>query len=245
MSTKQRPDRIYRQPRESVRDFTFDRNVALAFQDMIDRSVPGYATVIDMISVLASTYVQPDSLCYDLGCSLGASSMAMRRGISVSGCTIVAVDNAWDMLNEAQRYLKKNKEGTPIELVCSDLLDIAVCDASMVVMNFTLQFVTPTRRIQVLQSIHDGLRPQGILVLSEKIAFSDAEQESMQIDMHHAFKRANGYNDLEISQKRAALERVMIPETLEQHRMRLRQVGFERIHVWFQCFNFVSIVASR
>jgi tRNA (cmo5U34)-methyltransferase len=64
-------------------------------------------------------------------------------------------------------------------------------------------------------------------------------------DLHHAFKRANGYSELEVSQKRTALENVLVPETLDTHRARLREAGFGAVDAWFQCFNFASLLAFR
>ena len=236
-------DRIYAAPEETATAFTFDRRVARVFPDMIRRSVPGYATVINMIAVLASRYVESDTLCYDLGCSLGASSVAMSRGIGTKGCRVIGVDNSREMLSQAREHIARHESGTPIDLLCADVLEVEIQNASMVVLNFTLQFIPVEQRPELLGRIHSGLRPGGILVLSEKISFDDPEQEALQIEMHHAFKRANGYDDLEISRKRNALENVLIPETLETHLTRLRKAGFRRTDLWFQCFNFVSLVA--
>jgi len=236
-------DRIYASPEEAATAFTFDRRVARVFPDMIQRSVPGYATVINMIAVLASRYVESDTRCYDLGCSLGASSVAMSQGIGGRGCRIIGVDNSLEMLIQAREHIARHESGTPIDLLCADVLEMEIRDASMVVLNFTLQFIPVEQRLELLSRIHRGLRPGGILVLSEKISFDDPQQEALQIEMHHAFKRANGYDDLEISRKRDALENVLIPETLETHRSRLREAGFRRADLWFQCFNFVSLVA--
>lgn len=238
-------DRVYASPRESVGRFTFNRQVARVFRDMIGRSVPGYDTTIQMIAVLASRYVQPASRCYDLGCSLGAASLAMQQGITVPGCNIIGVDNSPEMLKQARHCMPATGASTPIELMCADLRAVEIHDASMVVLNFTLQFIPPEQRLALLQRVHQGLRPAGILVLSEKISFPDPEHEGLQMEMHHAFKRANGYDDLEISQKRQALEKILIPETLEQHRQRLETAGFSRCDLWFQCFNFVSLVARK
>lgn len=233
-------DRIYTRPLEPIDDFRFDERVARVFPDMIRRSVPGYGTVLNMIRVLAARYVQPGSRCYDLGCSLGAAALAMAEGAPDSRCRIIGVDSSPEMLARARTLVADH----PIDLVCADVRGLAIGDASMVVLNFTLQFIPPDERLALLRRIHQGLRPGGILVLSEKIAFDDPQLQARQIEMHHAFKRANGYDELEISQKRSALERVLIPETLETHRERLQQAGFRRADLWFQCFNFVSLVAT-
>jgi tRNA (cmo5U34)-methyltransferase len=239
-------DRIYADPMHSATEFVFDERVARVFPDMIRRSVPGYATVINLCGVLASRYVKPGTHCYDLGCSLGATTLALQGGIAAGGCRVFGIDNSMAMLEQAKtRIAQVEKKSPSIELICSDVLDVEIRNASMVTLNFTLQFIPLEQRLRLLKNIFNGLNPGGVLVLSEKIAFPDIEEESMQMEMHHAFKRANGYNDLEISQKRSALENVLIPETVDNHRKRLLEAGFRRSDLWFQCFNFVSLVATK
>lgn len=239
-------DAIYAAPLQEMVDFTFDERVVAVFPDMIQRSVPGYGMIIANIGILAGKYAQAGSHCYDLGCSLGAASLAMRQGITVPDCDIIAVDNSPAMIGRARELLAQDREATvPITMHCADIQDVAIENASVVVLNFTLQFIPPEQRLALLQGIHAGLRPGGILILSEKIAFAEPEREHFHVEMHHDFKRANGYSDLEISQKRSALEKVMIPETLACHRDRLRTAGFSDPELWFQCFNFVSLVAVR
>lgn len=243
MTEPESTDRIYADPRDEVADFAFDRQVARVFPDMIRRSVPGYDTVIDMTAVLAARYVQDGSRCYDLGCSLGASLLAMHRGLQAEDCRLIGVDNSVEMLQQAKSYLPLEDTRATIELRCADVTEVEISNASMVVLNFTLQFIAPPQRLQLLSRIRRGLLPGGILLLSEKISFDDPRREALQIEMHHAFKHANGYATLEISQKRNALENVLIPETIGLHRERLAQAGFQRSERWFQCFNFVSLVA--
>ena len=174
---------------------------------------------------------------------MGACSLALAGGITAPECRILAVDNSLDMLTRAREQTAQLQLSSPIEWICADVQDVRIENASMVILNFTLQFIPPQARLKLLTGIRRGLRPGGLLVLSEKITFQDSEQERLQIEMHHAFKRANGYNDLEISRKRSALEKVLIPETLQEHRLRLTEAGFSRTDLWFQCFNFVSLVA--
>jgi tRNA (cmo5U34)-methyltransferase len=245
MSDKSIKDCLYADPREVIGEFVFDERVAEVFPDMINRSVPGYGTIIDMISVLASRCVKPQSLCYDLGCSLGAATLAIRQGVGQRGCRIIAVDNSPAMLRRAQSYLVGMPEPTGIDFVCADVMDVGIVSAAMVVLNFTLQFIPLGRRVQLLQTIHRGLNPGGMLVLSEKIALPTEKAQQLFTELHHGFKMAQGYSELEISQKRAAIENVLLPETLEAHRERLHEVGFNTVEVWFQCFNFISILALK
>ena len=134
---------------------------------------------------------------------------------------------------------------TPVEVQLGDIEDAGIENASMVVLNYTLQFLQPDRREALLRRAHDGLLRGGILLLSEKVVDEDPRLEELLVDLHHEHKRRNNYSALEISRKRAALENVLIPETVGAHRDRLARVGFPNSAVWLRCFNFVSIVAIR
>ena len=243
-------DSIFAQYREKVADFVFDDKVVAVFDDMIRRSVPGYATVIAMTSVFAQQFAQPESLCYDLGCSLGASTLAMRRGIDKKGedkrgCAIVAVDNSQAMIDRCRQIADSDVSTVPVDFVLGNIQEIEIKNASVVVLNYTLQFLDPARRNEMIQTIYDGLLPGGLLILSEKIKFEDAQEQDFQVDMHHNFKKLNGYSELEISQKRKSIENVLLPDTLEEHYSRLRGAGFSKCYLWFECFNFVSIAAIK
>ncbi|QLH62440.1 carboxy-S-adenosyl-L-methionine synthase CmoA [Serratia symbiotica] len=238
-------DTLFSAPIAKLGDWTFDERVAEVFPDMIQRSVPGYSNIISMIGMLAERFVQPDSQVYDLGCSLGAATLSMRRNIKVAGCNIIAIDNSPAMVDRCRRHIDAFRADTPVEVIEADILDIPIENASMVVLNFTLQFLEPADRLQLLAQVYRGLRAHGVLVLSEKLSFEDADVGALLFNMHHDFKRANGYSELEISQKRSMLERVMLTDSVEAHKARLKQAGFEHVEMWFQCFNFGSLVALK
>ena len=237
-------DTIYQQD-GPVTDFVFDERVAAVFTDMINRSVPGYGTILTLIGTLAERYAQPDSLCYDLGCSLGGATLAMRRQIKAPNCSIVALDNSPAMIARCKELLARDASSVPVTLQCADILATDIHNASLVVLNFTLQFVPLAQRADLIHRIWTGLRPGGMLVLSEKIQGEDPELNALFIDLHHRFKEQNGYTQTEISRKRAAIENVLVPETLRTHEARLREAGFSSFAVWFQCFNFASMVAVK
>jgi tRNA (cmo5U34)-methyltransferase len=226
-------------------DFVFDERVVRVFPDMINRSVPGYGLVVPMTGMLARRYAQDNSNLYDLGCSLGAVSMAMRKAVRAKHTRIFAVDSSPDMIRALERRLQDDEETflSPVIAQQQDILETEIENASFVVLNFTLQFVQPDRRLDLLKKIAAGLRPGGVLILSEKIRFADPDEQELQIEWHHDYKRAQGYSDLEIARKRDALEHVMKPDTLEQHRERLAQAGFDRVYRWYQGFSFVSLLA--
>lgn len=240
-------DRIYEDLPTEAGDFVFDERVVRVFPDMIRRSVPGYGTIVPMIGMLARRYAQAGTRLYDLGCSLGAATLAMRAAVRAPDVSLVAVDNSPEMIAGLERELAKSEDdGRPrVEVCLADLMETPVERASVVVLNFTLQFVAPDRRDGLLARIARGTLPGGVLLLSEKVRFDDPAEQALQVEWHHDFKRAQGYSDLEIARKRDALENVLVPETMACHRERLVAAGFDRVVPWFQGFNFVSMVAFR
>jgi len=238
-------DKLYAETLDEPGQFAFDDSVARVFPDMIQRSVPGYTTIIAMTGLLAGRYAQAGSQIYDLGCSLGASTLAMRQHVHHQDCEIIAIDNSRAMLQRCQNIIDTDTHELPVSLACANIQDIAIENASVVVLNFTLQFIDRDLRDTVVQAIYDGLRPGGIMVLSEKVCFEDEHLDQLNIDLHHNFKRARGYSELEIAQKRTALENVLLPETLSQHKQRISRAGFSSCDVWFQCFNFASLIALK
>lgn len=238
-------DTLYADPLSEQGLFTFDDSVARVFPDMIKRSVPGYPTIVAMTGLLAGKYAIAGSALYDLGCSLGASTLAMRQNIRQPGCRIISVDNSPAMLERCKRLVDTDTHDTPITLTCADVQAVPIQNASVVVLNFTLQFIPRELRDQVIRDIYQGLLPGGVMVLSEKVTFEDQHLDELNIELHHQFKRANGYSDLEVARKRSALDTVLVPETLNQHRERIANAGFNSCDVWFQCFNFASLVALK
>lgn len=238
-------DTLYSNPLGDVARFAFDQQVVDVFPDMIKRSVPGYATIINMIGNLASIYVKGNSQCYDLGCSLGAATLAIRHGIRHEGCKIIGVDNSQAMIQRCQQIIDIDTCDVDVILQQDEIQNIAIENASLVVLNFTLQFISIGDRQKLINKIAAGLNPGGILIISEKIIFEDKEHQELMTELHHNFKRANGYSDLEIAQKRTAIENYLVPETLSTHRQRMKEAGFSSVDVWFQCFNFASMIAIK
>ncbi|GAA4881013.1 carboxy-S-adenosyl-L-methionine synthase CmoA [Ferrimonas pelagia] len=243
MTAKQ--DRIFSKPLSKVGDFRFDDKVASVFPDMISRSIPGYGEILTTLSQLAGRCVQANSQVYDLGCSLGAATIAIRRGIQQPDVKIIAIDNSEAMVKRAQDHLQAFVSDIPVELICADIRDVTIENASLVVLNFTLQFLAPDDRDALITKIYQGLKPGGILVVSEKLVFEQPKIHELLYDIHLDFKRANGYSELEISQKRTALENVMKPDSREQHQARFAHAGFAESELWFQCYNFASMVAIK
>ncbi|AIY65251.1 carboxy-S-adenosyl-L-methionine synthase CmoA [Pseudoalteromonas piratica] len=237
-------DNIYAS-QQAVKDFTFDERVVEVFPDMIQRSVPGYATIVSTMGKLAGQYAQNNSNLYDLGSSLGAVTLSMRRNIDKQNCQIIAVDNSAAMVERCKLHLEGFRSDVPVTVELADINEIEINNASVVALNFTLQFIPQPQRFALLEKVYQGLKPGGVLLLSEKVKGENTLVDDLLIDLHHDFKRANGYSELEISQKRSAIENVMRPETLNAHFERLSDIGFQHTQVWYQCFNFCSMIAIK
>ena len=238
-------DQIYAKNLAHWEAFKFDDAVADVFDDMINRSVPGYRTITKMSGLIASVYSLPNTNLYDLGCSLGASTLEMRSQVLPENCKIVAIDNSKAMLKKCRQAVAEDENDVPVEFQCINLEKANIANASIVLLNWTLQFIPTENREQVIQNIYNGLLPGGVLLLSEKILLEDSELNQINIDLHESFKKANGYSDLEIARKRAALDTVLIPESLSQHKERLLLCGFKTFDIWFRYFNFASLIAIK
>lgn len=238
-------DNLFASNRALTSGFRFDEQVVKVFPDMIARSVPGYELIIPMIGLLARRYAQPDSTIYDLGCSLGAASLSMSLAVRAPGTRIIAVDNSDAMVTRCKKNMSEKCGPVPIDVRLQNILETQIDNASVVVLNFTLQFLDKEQRQSLIDRISAGMRPGGALIISEKICFDDGLEQNDQTAWHHDFKRAQGYSDLEIAQKRNALEDVLRPETEESHFNRMKLAGFSRYHRWFQCFSFASYIAFK
>ena len=238
-------DKLFAKSRAATSGFRFDEQVVKVFPDMIARSVPGYELVVPMIGMLARRYAQPDSHIYDLGCSLGAASLAMGLAVRTKVKKIIAVDNSEAMVTRCKTILAGNNVPIPIDIRLQNMQETRIENASVVVLNFTLQFLDRAQRQALIDKISKGMREGGVLIISEKICFEDEQEQEDQTAWHHDFKRSQGYSDLEIAQKRNALENVLRPETESAHFKRLLDAGFSRSCRWFQCFSFTSHIAFK
>ena len=234
-------DIVFSKEHPEIAEFVFDEKVTSVFADMLKRSVPGYGTIISLITVLAKKYAQKDTVIYDLGCSLGAVSLAIANNIE--NCKIIGFDVSEPMIKEAKNLVKESKKEEQISLFCDDITKINFEKTSFVVMNLVLQFINPEERANLLKKIYASLTENGVLILTEKT--SDSTDDDLFTDIYYDFKRANGYSELEISQKRTALENVLITDTEEIHIERLKNCGFKKVERWFQALNFRSFIAWK
>ena len=237
-------DCIFAAPRPAA-PFAFTAEVAGVFDDMLDRSVPLYRESLRRQAQLAARFYREGTRIYDLGCSNGNFGLALGAEMGARDFSMVAIDNSAPMLDLYRARLAATAVGERIVLEEGDARRVAMANASVVVINLTLQFLPLEDRDALLARVHEALVPGGVLLLTEKVVDRDTALAELEREFYYRLKGENGYSQMEISQKREALENVLIPETLEAHRARLERAGFAAVTVWLKWFNFAALLARK
>lgn len=238
-------DTIFRSDAAGKTPFRFDDAVAQVFPDMINRSVPGYGVSLDGISLIAQRYVPEGGRVYDLGCTLGAATLAVAHGIGDRSATLIGIDNSEPMIRRCREDSRFAALSQTIEFAHADIRETVFDAADLVILNYTLQFIEPDHRKPLLTRLYEALRPGGALVIAEKFVFDDSSVSERINELHLDFKRAHHYSELEIAGKRAAIENVLIPDSRETHERRLREVGFGDVVLWHAALNFGALLAFK
>lgn len=228
-------DKLYIDKIDNIGDFVFDHRVANVFADMQKRSTPGYEPLTQLTGIIVGEHLCEGDKCYDLGCALGNTIRSILMSIEDRDVSVVGIDSSKAMLVKA----RENVIDSRVEFKHGDIRSVNLEECDVVILNFALQYVPISDRDKALNRIHRKLRPGGILILSENVQI-DKDFELL----HDAFKRGNGYSDLEIEQSKRALSNVEFPESLVTHLLRLQRIGFQNVKPWFQCMNWVSLLAT-
>jgi tRNA (cmo5U34)-methyltransferase len=237
-------DKLFEEQFQQVKSFAFDQQVTDVFADMIKRSVPGYESILKSIAMFCMQYAQQDSNIYDLGCSLGAVAMTAAMATEDINCHIIGSDTSQPMINKCREIIINKGLDKKIEIINQDIIQQTIENASVVVSNFTLQFIPQSERNEIVKNIYNGINKGGIFILSEKFKANKSDDDFL-IQHYHAYKKLNGYSNKEIQRKREALQNVLIPDSLNEIENRLKTTGFTKVIKWFQCFNFASFIAIK
>ena len=238
-------DEVFKDQINKVSDFKFGTKVVSVFDDMVSRSVPFYGEIQRMVAELAAAHAQPGTSVYDLGCSTGTTFLIVDELVE-EDISFVGIDDSAEMIAKCDAKLKQAGLTRPYELVVGDLhQELNIENASVVVLCLTLQFVRPLYREQLLKNIYAGLNQGGVLILVEKVLTENSLFNRDFIKYYYNYKRMNGYSELEISQKREALENVLIPYKLSENVNMLENVGFRHCETFFKWYNFSGLIATK
>jgi tRNA (cmo5U34)-methyltransferase len=238
-------DRIFAEKRTTITPFRFNEKVARVFDDMLVRSVPLYGEILKQQARIARQFYKPGTHIFDLGCSHGNLGILLLDCFDGVVFKMIAVDSAEPMIRRFKKRLAVHDRHGCIDLACACIENIVISNASVVVINLTLQFLNAEKRDALIQSAFNGLCKGGILLLTEKTVHPDPQMNALEQEYYYQFKKENGYTDLEISQKRNALERVLVPETVAEHENRIQKASFASFDVWLKWFNFTSMIAVK
>lgn len=238
-------DAVFKEEINKVSDFKFGTTVVKVFDDMVSRSVPFYNETQRMLAEIAADHVQSGTSVYDLGCSTGTTLIEIDRLIP-SDIHFVGIDESEEMLEKCNVKLKEAGFERPYDLITGDLhQQLPIHNASVVVLSLTLQFVRPLYRERLLKNIYAGLNPGGVLLLVEKVLAENSIFNRDFIKYYYDYKRRNHYSEMEISQKREALENVLIPYKLSENVLLLKEAGFSYCETFFKWYNFSGMIAYK
>ena len=238
-------DALFAEKRQLIEDFNFGSKTAEVFDDMLDRSVPYYSEIQRMMGELAADFAVPGTSLYDLGCSTGTTLVHLDKLLPVD-VKFVGVDSSPEMLEKTKSKLKQAGVKRDTELVCGDLNNgVPISNASVVVLNLTLQFIRPLNRDRLISGLVAGLNNDSCLILVEKMLSQNSTINRLFIKHYYDFKKRNGYSEMEISQKREALENVLIPYHFDENRELLLRNGFKSCDVFFRWYNFCGMLAIK
>lgn len=233
-------DKVFETPIE--KKFEFDEAVASVFDDMLSRSVPFYDEVRKLIISLILLEQKEGKKILDLGFSTAKFLLELHAKMDVK-MELKGIDNSLAMLERAKQ--KCQAFGADIKLELADILTYDYQNEDIVIANYTLQFIRPMQRIELVKKIFEGLNKGGMFIFSEKIVFVDKKTDKQMIDVYYDYKKAQGYSAYEIAQKREALENVLIPFTIQENIQMCKDAGFEQVETVFQWANFVTFVAKK
>ena len=238
-------DEVFKERYSKPSDFRFSHKVASVFDDMVNRSVPFYDEIQRMIAELAADHCTGNGRIYDLGCSTGTTLLQLDQTVPTH-IPFIGIDNSPDMLDKCRQKLLDLDIKRHFELHVAELNDkVPIENASVVLLCLTLQFIRPMYREKLLKQIFNGLNPGGALILVEKILAEDTSFNRDFIKYYYDMKKRHNYSELEISQKREALENVLIPYKSSENITLLRDAGFQHCEVFFKWYNFTGIIAKK
>jgi tRNA (cmo5U34)-methyltransferase len=238
-------DNIFKTKQERSSDFKFDASVVDVFDDMVVRSVPFYLEFQRMITELAKDFAVPHTSLYDLGCSTGTTMLSLNKALDPS-IKFVGIDNSTEMLDVCRNNFERAKFVRAYDLEYRDLnRDFEIENASVVILCLALQFIRPIYRHKLLQAVYQQMNPGGCLILVEKVLAEEPSFNKMMIKYYYDFKRRNSYDEMEISQKREALENVLIPYKLSENVEMLMEAKFKSVETFFKWYNFAGILAFK
>ena len=218
----------------------FNEEVANVFDNMLERSIPQYDVMRELVKRIGFKYVQLGSTIVDIGCSNGNAVDPFVKSYNMD-CNYLLLDVSEPMLEKC-----KEKFGFLDGIMNYDITKgIPKTDASLVLSILTLQFTPIEYRQKIVQSIYDNLREDGAFILVEKVLGNTNEIDEVFVNEYYQMKSENAYTREQIQNKRKSLEGVLVPITAKWNEELLRSAGFRKIDCFWRCLNFAGWIAIK
>lgn len=224
--------------------WVFNADVAACFDNMLARSIPAHDEMRRLVFDLGSRFVQERTDVLDLGCSRGAglAPFVDRFG---SHNRFVALDESRPMVDACRERFHHMIRAGVVDVRHHDLRrGVPAVVPSLTLAILTLQFVASEYRQRVVADVYGMTRPDGAMIVVEKIVGPDAATDNLFVETYLRHKREAGYSQDQIDAKRRSLEGVLVPLSADANETMLRAEGF-RVHRFWQWCNFAGWLAVK
>lgn len=225
--------------------WVFNEGVTSVFDDMLERSIPSYARMRELVTYVGADYVLSNGFedlpVLDLGCSTGEQ---IDRFLSVLPNDIVGCDVSESMLQHSREKYQENEK---VKILNVDISKqpLPVKDCCLITSILTIQFTPIEYRQNIIRHIYENLTEHGIFIFVEKIIGENYDFTSTYEKLHHTHKEKNGYSLQEIRDKKLKLEGVLMPVTNTFNIELMKQAGFSKIDIFWKDLNFIGYVAVK
>jgi tRNA (cmo5U34)-methyltransferase len=226
--------------------WVFDDEITRVFPDMLERSIPGYRSMREVVTRTATKYAAKNGCIVDLGVARGDALMPVVMECLANN-TYCGYDVSEPMLDAARESFGSLSPEGIVTIERHDLREgLPEGDTWTVALSvLTLMFVPIEYRQQILADIYDRLDNGGAFILVEKVLGDDASLNTRLVEMYYDIKRQNGYDDDSIDRKRLALEGVLVSLRASENERMVRSAGFEQVECIWRYLNFAGWVAVK
>ena len=220
----------------------FTSEVAESFDTHVRKSIPLYDEVQQMTVDMSEWFVKDNSVVYDIGSSTGETIYhLMKKHRNKKNVRFIGIDKSRMMVKQAQRKVA----AANIKFLHQDIMQTAFKESDLCISLFTMQFLTISERIQILQKMYECLNMGGAFIMAEKIQAEEGRFNDLWMELYWDFKKKQGLTDDQILHKARSLRGVLIPMTLTENIKLLKMAGFTNIDVFFKWYNFAGLLAIK
>ena len=202
--------------------------VAEEFDSHVNKQLPWYGILTEVVVEIARTYAAENGVIYDLGAATGNISRALKDIVVSRNIEMINVEPAEEMLQ------KWHGHG---DVIRSRAQDVDFQPFDLAVSFLTVAFVHPEERVKLLDRLLEKKRAGGAIILVEK--FLDRGNPRLNTRIGWRLKEVAGETPNEIYAKEQSINGMLRP--LREEEIIYRE-GAEEIDWFFQLGDFSGCV---